>query len=173
MMQDRMFQLAAGALVVLLAGCAQNIAPGEDPDAALGKSPAQVTPAAEMLAGADIATLDPHTLQADEIERVIGSGAHCAFRYTSSGGPVLAYRQAAGADEAAGVVMLNGELIALETDPAAENVMVALGADRLHFALAPDGDAAGSVPTEATLVFEVGEDMRVGYRGYHTCPEAG
>lgn len=168
------FRRTAAALLLglLLAGCSRSDAPDDAADARLGEHVARLLPAAEVLAGANVPTLDPHTMADVEIEKVIGPAPHCTFRYTSTGDPVLGVTQAArGETAAAGVVKLDGDLVALEAVPAEGGIQLA--ADPIRLSLVADGDAAMAAPSqgEATLILEVGEDLRVGYRGYYACDE--
>jgi hypothetical protein len=102
-----------------------------------------------------------------EILKALGEGPHCVFRYTSTGKPVLAVK-ASPNGAAQGVVKLNGHPVVLQPAPA-ENAIV-LAADRLRMAITPDpGDEAEGSQTEATSIFEIGNDLRAGYRGYYDC----
>lgn len=105
-----------------------------------------------------------------EIAAVIGNDPRCVFRYTADGDPVLAFRPAAGAS--AGVVKLVGDLVPL--DVSTEGDAVSLGAGPVGLALTADAPDAARAPgsrSEATLVFEIAEDLRVGYRGFADCAE--
>lgn len=153
------------AAALLIAGCSNRPAP----DDRVGPPPRPTAPrlvdAALIVGGAHVPSLDPATMHDAEIERVIGGGPRCIFRYTSGGKPVLAIpaRPAAGA---AAVIKLNGDLVALQRT------------GRRAFASRPvsltlsdlaETDGRRDRLRPATLVFRVGEDLQVGYGGYYSC----
>jgi hypothetical protein len=165
--------LLAVASMGLLVGCSRNEAPDDAVNPAVGTEIARVLPAAEILAGADVPTLDPHTMAEAEIEKVIGTGPRCEFHYTSSGDPVLGVAREPAEGSPAGVVMLNGSLLALQSAPAESGLVLA--ADEVRFTVTA-GDGEGITPSpsslqDATLVFQVGDRLTVGYRGYYGCSE--
>ncbi|WP_335649101.1 DUF6692 family protein [Phenylobacterium sp.] len=150
-----------------LAGCGD----ARPDDKVVGNPPppvAELAPAGTALQGANVPTLDPVTVDEAEIAKVIGPGPWCAFHYTRSGKPVLAFQ----AERGAGVVKLNGKLIRLASAPAAGGVQ--LSAETLSLQIssgetAPDADLA-----EAEMVFNLrqGEGLTVGYGGYYGCAPA-
>ena len=134
---------------------------------------AEVVSAQEALQGAHIPTLDPHTMNDAEISKALGRGPYCAFRYTSAGKPVLAIKpQDAARSQAAGVVKLNGQLVALHSQASpgalvltADNVQL-----RMTFADRQEGGEPQSEQMRtAELLFQVDQRLRVGYRGYYVC----
>lgn len=166
----RLTIIAAPAAALLIAGCGERPAPDDQ----VGPPPAPKAPrlvdAASVVSGAHVAALDPATMHEAEIERVIGGGPRCVFRYTSGGKPVLAI-PAAPAAGAAAVIKLEGDLIALQRT--AEHTFAA-GPVRLTLSDLPEaGGDRSDRPRPATLVFRVGEDLRVGYGGYYNCPGGG
>ena len=151
----------------LLAGCSESDAPDDDLEAIRAPAIARIVPASEAISGAHIPTLDPAPMNDAEILKALGAGAHCEFRYTSTGKPVLGVKPAANG-AAQGVVKLNGHLVLLQSAPA-KNAIV-LAADRIRMALTPDpGDEADGSQIEAISNFEIGDDLRAGYRGYYDC----
>ena len=153
-----------------LAACGEDAAPDDVTEPVHSPEIARILPAGEAIAGAHIPTLDPATMVDAEIEKVLGRGPRCEFRYTSEGRPVLAARTAAGSEAPAGVVKLNGHLVPLQRDTAGAQSIV-LGADPVRMAVTPDGGAAAADARqrEANAVFEIGNGLRVGYRGYYRC----
>lgn len=175
-------RLRLGALLALglLAACGESEAPDDDLSAVKAPEVARVVPAGEALAGAEIRKLDPAKMNDAEIRGLLGAGPYCAFRYTSDGAPVLAVGWTEGGAGAEAAVKLNGSLVALGGTPA--DGSVTLSAQEVRLALSPDGplvpepspgsagEASGEQePQEAELLFEVGEELTVGYRGYYTC----
>lgn len=160
------FVLVLGAA----AGCGEGGAPDDALAAIQAPEPAQILPAEEAIAGAQVATLDPAPMQEAEIRAALGDGPRCTFRYTSSGKPVLAARMLAAAAHE-GIFKLNGNLIRAGATPADDGLLLEAG--RIRLTLTPlagaASDAGGEVQTEADLVFEVGDELRAGYRGYYRC----
>ncbi|HEV7346613.1 MAG TPA: hypothetical protein VGN60_13375 [Devosia sp.] len=160
--------------LVLLAGCAQNDVPEAVISPATETAMPQLVSAAELIEAADVPTIDPHTLRYPMIEAVIGSGPFCAFHYTREGDPVLGISPGPLDGAPAGVVMLNGDLLALEAAPATLGLVLSAGAIRFTI-LAEDGESATLAPSpleEATMLFEVGDQLLVGYGGYYGCAPA-
>lgn len=152
----------AGALG-FLAACGAGEAPDDELAAIHAPQSAELAPAAKALAGAYVPHLDPANMNDAEIRKVLGAGSHCTFGYTSDGKPVLGVQWPASGAGAKGAVKLNGHLVALSG--AAKDGALELSADRVRMTLVPEG-------SEAVLLFEVGDELRVGYRGYYTCLEA-
>jgi hypothetical protein len=158
--------------LVALAGCGERAAPDDETNPVRAAEIARITPASEAIAGAHIPTLDPATLLDAEIEKVLGPGPRCEFRYTSEGRPVLAARGSAGNAAPDAVVKLNGHLVPLSR-ARAETGSLVLSADSVRLTVPPDGgEPTGSRrQREANAIFEVGESLRVGYRGYYRCAD--
>jgi hypothetical protein len=158
--------------LVAVTGCGERAAPDDETNPVQAAEIARITPANEAIAGAHIPTLDPATLVDAEIEKVLGPGPRCEFRYTSEGRPVLAATARANGEARDGVVKLNGHLVVLgRATPGAGEL--ALAADRVRLTVTPEGaaKAAGARQREADVIFEVGDSLRVGYRGYYRCAE--
>ena len=164
---------AVAVLVALgvLAACGEDAAPDDVTEPVHSPEIARVLPAGEAIAGAHIPTLDPATMADAEIEKVLGPGPRCEFRYTSEARPVLAASAAAGGEAPAGVVKLNGHLVPLQRESAEAARSIVLGSDAVRLAVMPDGGApAGDArQREANALFEIGNSLRVGYRGYYRC----
>lgn len=163
----RRLTLPAAALAALLAAACDNRPPPDDKVGAPPPHAARLVSADEALAGANVPTLDPATMDAAEVARVLGPGPRCEFRYVSGGKPVLAIAAAPDA-AAAAVVKLNGDLVALTaSDPRT------FGAGPVHLRLSdlPEAaDAGRDRPRPATLTFRAGQELQVGYGGYYVCP---
>jgi hypothetical protein len=155
-------------LVLDLAARADRQQPDDALEEIRAPAVARITPAAEMLEGAHIRTLDPEHLDDAEIRRALGDGTHCLFRYSSAGKPVLAVAEGSEAGQTSGVVKLNGQLVILAGSATEEGFL--LNADRLRMSVRPDGGLeAASSRQEADVVLEVGEELTAGYRGYLSC----
>jgi len=155
-----------------LAGCGAE-APDDAVNPLLGKTSPKVVTLQEALSTSDIPTLDPHTMNDAEIGKVLGEGRFCAFRYTSEGKPVLAWKPpTVDGTPAAAVVKLNGVLVELQRNADAGGTR--FGADALKMTVTPEDaaepDPSGSGPREAKLLFEIEQQLRVGYGGYLVCP---
>ncbi len=165
------------ALLALLAGCDGRDAPDDAVGHARAPEIARLVAAEEALASAEVAKLDPATMTDAELRQALGTGPLCLFRYTSSGKPVLAVGARSNGSPLGGVVKLNGNLVRLDAtateDPGgADSLRLAAGPIRI--AVTPDrGEGAeegdGARRREADMVFEVGESLRAGYRGYLRC----
>jgi hypothetical protein len=173
------------AALGLLAGCDGSDAPDDVVQHPRAPEIARIVPAEVALANAEVAKLDPATMNDAEIRQAIGTAARCEFRYTSSGKPVLAVGDQPNGLPLGGVVKLNGHLVSLEAARAdraagaAESLLLTAGPIRMT--VTPDRregseDRNGMRRREADMVLEVGESLRVGYRGYLGCgpqPPAG
>lgn len=162
----------------LLAACDGNDAPDDVVRHPRAPETARILPAEEALANAEVAKLDPATMSDAEIREVIGTGLRCVYRYTSAGKPVLAVGAQPNGPPLGGVVKLNGNLVRLDATPAAgaggatDNLRLTSGPIRI--AVTPDPgegteEGDGVRRREADLIFEIGENLRVGYRGYLGC----
>lgn len=176
------------ALMVLalgLAGCDQGGAPDDVVRHPRAAEIARITPAEEALANAQVPKLDPATMNDAEIRKALEAGPRCQFRYTSSGRPVLVVSAQPGGPGLGGVVKLNGHLVPLQATPAEGGGVppgsLLLTAGPIRVTVTPDGGEqaaeAGVMPRrEASMVFEVGQELKAGYRGYLGCdagPPAG
>lgn len=174
----KILKLTGLALGLFLAACSEN----QPPDDAPSHEPeiVRVKTAAQALEGAHVTTLDPSTMNGAEIRKVTETGRHCIFRYTSTGKPVAVVGLDQSDSPSTGVVKLNGSLVPLEPDAAATRdrahgfVLVAdpvrLNVQPSHQATASEKPDEGRV--EAEMVFEVGQELKVGYGGYLECTSA-
>lgn len=159
----------------LLAGCGQSDAPDDELQPAGSPEVARIVPAEEALAGAEIPKLDPQPMVAAEVGGAIGDGPRCEFRYTGAGGPVLAVSTPGDGAAERGVLKLNGNLVLLEpASGAGDTGGVALAAEPLRATVSPDRsdepeEANGARRQEADMIFEIGDKLRVGYRGFLDC----
>lgn len=175
-MGSRRARLALAAALALLSSCDGNDAPDDVVRHPRAEEAARLATAEEALANAVTATLDPHTMNDAEIRTTIGTGPRCVFRYTSAGKPVLAVAPQSEGQPLSGVVKLNGHLVRLEASadqPASGTPgRLRLAAGPIRFSVVPLEAADSGDRTrrrEADMVFEVGEELRVGYGGYLGC----
>lgn len=126
-----------------------------------------------MLAGAEVAKLDPAPMNGAEIQKALGTGARCEFRYTSTGRPVLAMKASSDAAAGEGLVKLNGHLVRLM--PVTSDGALRFSADDVSFTLRPPGqeadEGADAEARQADAVFQIGSTLSAGYRGYYRCNE--
>jgi hypothetical protein len=164
--------------VGLLSACGDNQAPDDALTAIKAPEITRIVPAKEALIGAHIPTLDPATMQEAEIRKALEAGPRCDFHYTTRGQPVLAIGLRPDGSTSGGVVKLNGSLIALSpaSSPASSNGEngFSLAADPVRMTVTPDARVQVVERTnvrrrEANATFEVGQSLRVGYRGYLDC----
>ena len=166
--------------VGLLAACTESSAPDDDLQAVHPPEIARIVPAGEALAGANIPMLDPSTMNDAEIRKALAQAPGCAFRYTTSGDPVLALHREPAGKALSAVVKLNGHLVPLQAAQAdaAPGERLVMVSDPVRIALQPDPSEgktprAGIERREANMTFEVGRQLRVGYRGYLDCALSG
>ena len=110
-------RITSALLLLALAACIDDVAPGNDREAHLDPppTPAPRAPAAS-LAAIDPGMLKPHTLTAADLAQLpLDVDGACAFHYTTVGAPVVAY-----AADSPATLKLNGTLIDLP--PAGDRV---------------------------------------------------
>ena len=147
----------------------ESTAPDDAADPALGEVPVEVLSADVALEGAQIAGLDPATLQDTQIEQTLEGNRHCVFRYTSQGDPVFAFDPDADGDNAA-LVKVNDALIRMAFASNGQEAIAFQDGD-IEITLTQEQQAQGwdADQTEATMVFEIASQLRVGYGGYIAC----
>ncbi|WP_230532409.1 DUF6692 family protein [Microvirga roseola] len=174
--QARLALVAAFGLLV--AGCSESEAPDDDLSSIRAPEITRIMPASEALTGAHIPSLDPAPMVDAAIQKALGAGPRCEFRYTTAGRPVLAAGMQPDGTPSGGIVKLNGSLVPLGPVPvdiaAGPEGLLLLAADPVRVAVMPiiDDEAEereGLRRQEATMIFEVGQELRVGYRGYLDC----
>ncbi|MBL0422522.1 hypothetical protein JI739_19405 [Ramlibacter sp. AW1] len=170
--------VAAGVAVAFLAACGQS----ELPDDASTPPPAvaRAASAKEALQGAHVRTLDPTTLRGAEVRKVIGARPHCTFRYTGSGHPVVVAGLRQDGSAELGVIKLNNQLVPLQPEPSTSGQAAAgfvLSSEPVRVSVRPLPNAsasehAGAQRVEADMIFEVGQELKVGYGGFLECRTA-
>ncbi len=167
--------LAFAAAAAVAAGCGSERPDDETRRVKTHPIP-RVLSASEALNNVNIPMVDPATMAIAESSKVIGDGPRCEFRYTTAGSAVVAVDTQPGGAAGAGVVKLNGNLVELKPVPGGKETareLVILAADPIRITVAPGGKfweaTAGLMRREATMTFEVGDQLRVGYRGYFDC----
>ena len=172
--------VVAALIPLLLAGCGESDAPDDAAQRTAAHPPAEIVGAEQALNGAYVPTLDPATMNDAEIRKAIGAGPRCVFRYTSSGGAVLAARTGPAGSVSAGAIKLNGNLVSLKSPEDESQAGRAGGfvlvAGPIRLTVAPE---AGDAPRRsgafrrrtAQMTFEIGEKLTVGYLGYLDCAE--
>jgi hypothetical protein len=164
--------IAAALLALALAGCDGNDAPDDVARPDRAREIAVVVPVDQALANAQVPRLDPETLNDAEIREALGTGPVCLFRYTAAGRPVLAVRQSPE-EGPGGIVKLNNHLVRLGAarDATSDGHLV-LAAPPVRLTVTPPLPE-GEIPRrESDLVLEIGEMLRVGYRGNVSCRPA-
>ena len=150
-------------------------------------APPEILPAREAVRRAELAGVDLAELDQAEVEKVLGTGAHCGFAYSRNAGPVAAVQvppDAAGASRA--VVKVHGRLVELQARfapasatsgaDAANGAAAALilRGDGMDVAVAAlDGAATPALvdvdTIEAEAVLRVEPGLEVGYAGFYRC----
>lgn len=157
-------------LAALLLSACGDPAPGEGMAKAPMSNPSpEIVSAREAVNTPDIPTIDPQTLDAAEIGKVLAAGRVCSFAYTAESPPVVALRMASD-ETGQGVVKIHGRLVQLVASRA-ESGSFLLKADgmRLGIDLPSADEGRGGEPREADLHFELEQGLRVGYHGWYRC----
>lgn len=158
---------AAFLLALLLGGCGDNAPSGASRLEARPPQTAELVSPGETIAGAFVPQLDPHTMNDAEIGKALPQGYRCAFRYTSTGKPVIAV-----GDDATAALKLNGKLALLPSATVPQSADAAVyEADGVRVVVTTAGTPIARVRErrEATLRFTVGSMLQVGYAGYYGC----
>ena len=170
----RIRHLIIAAALSGLAGCEDSDLPDDELQPARAPEIARIIPAEEVLTGAHVPTLDPATMYDAEIRKALGAEVRCEFRYTTAGRPVFAVEVLLSGAVAEGVVKLNGNLVMLQPTVAAdvpEGGFLMTAGDIRVTVMPLGGPVTGEEAHEADMVFEIGDNLRAGYRGYHTCTD--
>lgn len=158
-------------LAALLLTACGDPAQGEGVEKPLMSDPSpEVVGAREAVNTPDIPTIDPQTLEAAEVDRVLGTGPRCIFAYTAESPPVVAL-QSTGNNVGQGVVKIHGRLVKLAAQRAQAGGF-ALNGDGLSVKIQPANAGDEARPTElreADMLFELEQGLRVGYRGWYRC----
>jgi hypothetical protein len=149
------------AFLLVLHGCTENSAPGNDREAELtpASPAAEVKAAAEAIRGVATSLLIPQTMTDADIANISEIGDPCVFRMTRVGSPVLVYGSAA-------VVKLNDRLVPL---PATGGGRYA--ADGVTVAVLPLTDnLRNGEPFSAEFVLWLpGAANELGFHGFAEC----
>lgn len=159
-----------------LTACAENDAPDDDLSSTRAPEIARVASAGDALSGSQTSKLDPASMNDAEVRQGVGAGPVCMFKYTASGHPVLVASMEPDGSPHGGIVKLNGYLVRLNparTDAAKQNGRLELAAEQIRLTVSDDGRSEQEPDREqrraADMVFEIGDSLRVGYRGYLIC----
>ncbi len=166
--RDLALPFALAALV--LAGCQESPAPDDAPPLATEGSVARLVAAKEAIAGAHLPALDLHTMNRAEIRKLVGPAARCTFRYTAAGRPVAALATTADGRSVGGI-KLNGSLVRLDAEEGDGRAVLEAGPIRLTLVEGGPGEAGEDDPATATAIFQVRDQLEVGYLGYLDCGE--
>lgn len=151
-------------LAVVVSGCIDNSAPGNDREAGLEPPapPAELASAAAALDGVATGLLMPEIMPDADVARIPDIGDRCAFRMTRVGFPVFVYGTA-------GIVKLNGKLVPLDRTGDGQ---YAAGGIRATVRPLEDADAgAGGEPFPAEFVVRLpGAPNELGFHGFARCP---
>ncbi|WP_099826489.1 DUF305 domain-containing protein [Oceaniglobus indicus] len=129
----------------------------------------QVVSIAEALGSANVATVDPGFLSAEDIAMVFPQGASCTFDYTTESKPALAVGTVNGVTT--GLVKISGDLVRLASDGPV-NAPAVLGADGIGVQIAsPDdvGFTETAEPQEADMIVTLDAGLKAGFRGWYDC----
>ena len=149
------------ALGLILTGCPENSARGNDREAELSppKPGAEISTVGAAIDGVANVLLVPQAMTDADLEKLAPGGVRCLFRFTTVGLPVLAYGSSA-------VLKLNGTLAAL---PAAGDGRYA--ADNVTVTVRPlDQEAVNGEAFATEFVLRLPEASgELGYHGFSVC----
>lgn len=166
--------------LLVMGGCAENTAPGNDRAAEYASPPAaaDVASASEAVKQANLASVYPETMTTQEIGKVV-RGRSCQFTYTGVGDPVLVIEvDKSGADPGRGVMKLNGKLVELRAATGrGQDLLVGttiMEADGIRSIVRPnqervESEGKGTQRREASLRFEIDGVEEIGFWGFYTC----
>jgi hypothetical protein len=161
-------------IFALLSACGDP-APGEG----MGQAPMpdpmpELLGAREAVQLPDIPTIDPQTLEAAEVRKVLGTRSYCSFSYTAESPPVVAFSepgQIKTTDK--GLVKIHGRLVALSAQSVKPGIIYLTAEGmKLEVSIAEppgQGDANTVQHREADMHFELEQGLRIGYRGWYSC----
>lgn len=149
------------ALAVLLTGCVENAAPGNDREASLDppSTGAEVATAGEALKGVATELLVPQTMTEADLRNLPEAGDRCLFRFTRVGYPAFVYGSSTGA------IKLNGRLVLL---PARGPDLYATEGVRVTVRPLDERKANGQFGVELVLRLQ-GAPNELGYHGFSEC----
>lgn len=147
---------------ILLAGCNQNTALGNDREAELYPAPeaAPIVSVEEALANVAVEIVKPETMSDADIRAIGGTADRCVFRLTEMSFPAFVYE--AGGDA---FIKLNGKLVPLRAS--GENRYMA-GGLLIVTRLIDETGNAGLQMQEMMMVPPDAKD-ELGYRGFAQC----
>lgn len=153
----------AGTLAILglVSGCTENIAPGNDREAALDapEPPARVAGAGAALAGVSTGLIKPEPMTQADLGSLPAIDGACRFRMTKVGFPTLVYGSSA-------VIKLNGRLVPLSAVGASR--YASDGVEVSVRPLEPADDDGGRFEAEFVLRLP-GVPDELGFHGYSQC----
>lgn len=158
---SRVRVLGSLVLALLVAGCPENSAPGNDREAELAppEPPAEVSSVGSAIGGVATGLLIPQTMTEADLANLPDVEVRCQFRFTTVGLPIVAYGSAA-------VLKLNGKLVPL---PATGDGRYA--ADGVTVTVRPlEEETVDGEPFATEFVLRLPEASdELGYHGYSTC----
>lgn len=161
--------LALSAAAGLIASCSESDLPDDELDPARGHAVPRIVAASEAIAGANVPTLDPHTMNGAEIRKALGAEPRCIFRYTAHGRPVIGLGSAADIDLERAVIKLNGDLVVLAVEAIGGRIRLTDEPIQITISLVDPTEENEIGDREAEALLEIGTELRAGYRGYYTC----
>lgn len=149
------------ALAVVLSGCVENEAPGNDREAALDppSTGAEVVTAGAAIQGVATELLAPQIITEADLRNLPEVGERCLFRFTRVGFPVFVYGSSTG------TIKLNGKLVPL---PARDADLYANEGVRVTVRPLVEQEENGQVAAELVLRLP-GAPNELGYHGFSEC----
>ena len=122
----------------------------------------------EALATADLPTIDPQFITADEVAEGLPEGAQCTFTYTQDSPPVLAL-----AADGSALIKISGDLVRLQAEAATLETGPTATAPGVTMKVSGRStdtlEGTSGERKEATLTLTIERGMQAGYVGTYGC----
>lgn len=148
-----------------------------DTEAQGDRSLPELVPASEAIQTPELSTTDLSTMRAAEYEKVIGSGPHCRFAYSTADSAILAATVSPEGRVARGAIKIHGRLVEVAAEGTSTFDELAgtaeFTAEGVRISVMPLADSGESRDGEtwfpAQLHFELDQGLQADYRGWYKC----
>lgn len=142
-----------------------SVSSGTVADTVYKDPPAEPGSVQDALNNTLVSVLDPAPLSRDDADRLLEAGPRCRFNTSPQTDPVLW----TSADAANAAMKLNGVLIALDGDGAAQDEQRTFGTEGATVTVTPLSADAADWRQDAELVLTLDRGLTAGFRGFWSC----